>query len=77
MRTADLGIDTRLYSALAVIAEQSDPSQQAVAKALGSDRATVVTLVDELQQRGWSGVCPIRATVGRTHFGSRRPADAC
>jgi DNA-binding MarR family transcriptional regulator len=47
-----LGLDTRHYSALAVIAHADGPSQQQVAALLGADRATVVALVDELQRRG-------------------------
>lgn len=50
-RLANLGIDTRLYGALAVIAGTDGPSQQTVAALLGTDRATVVGLVDELERR--------------------------
>lgn len=51
-RLAELNIDTRLYSALTVIAEEDGPSQQTVVAYLGADRATVVALVDELERRG-------------------------
>jgi DNA-binding MarR family transcriptional regulator len=51
-KLADLGLDTRHYSALAVIAHADGPSQQTVAALLGADRATVVALVDQLQHRG-------------------------
>lgn len=57
-RLAALGIDTRHYAVLAVISSETaaahadGPSQQAISAALGIDRATVVSLVDELERRG-------------------------
>ena len=50
-KLATLDLDTRHYSALAVIVHSDGPSQQTVAAALGADRATVVALVDELERR--------------------------
>jgi DNA-binding MarR family transcriptional regulator len=44
-----LAIDTRHYAVLAAIADSDKPSQQDVAAALGIDRATLVTLADELE----------------------------
>ena len=44
-----LAIDTRHYAVLAAIADSDKPSQQDVAAALGIDRATLVTLADDLE----------------------------
>ena len=44
-----LALDTRHYSVLAAIADSDKPSQQDVAAALGIDRATLVTLADDLE----------------------------
>ena len=44
-----LAIDTRHYAVLAAIADSDRPSQQDVAAALGIDRATLVTLADDLE----------------------------
>jgi len=46
-----LGIDTRHYAVLVAIADTDGPSQQDVADALGIDRATLVTLADDLEAR--------------------------
>lgn len=49
---APLGIDTRHYTVLAVVAAQPAASQRSIADTLGLDRATVVALVDVLEEQG-------------------------
>jgi len=46
-----LGIDARDYGVLALIAELGPLSQQALAELLHVDRSTMVSLVDELEER--------------------------
>jgi DNA-binding MarR family transcriptional regulator len=47
-----LGLDTRHYTVLAVVAAGAGSSQRTIADTLGLDRATVVALVDTLESRG-------------------------
>ena len=47
-----LGLDTRHYTVLAVVAAGGGSSQRTIADILGLDRATVVALVDALESRG-------------------------
>lgn len=49
---APLGLDTRHYTVLAVLAAGATSSQRTIADALGLDRATVVALVDTLETQG-------------------------
>ena len=42
------------FSALGLIASNPGLSQQMLSQALGQDKATVVALLDELEQRGWA-----------------------
>lgn len=42
------------FSALGLIAANPGLSQQMLSQALGQDKATVVALLDELEQRGWA-----------------------
>lgn len=42
------------FSALGLIASNPGLSQQMLSQALGQDKATVVALIDELEQRGWA-----------------------
>lgn len=49
---ATLGLDTRRYSVLAVLAAGAGSSQRTIADTLGLDRATVVALVDKLESEG-------------------------
>jgi DNA-binding MarR family transcriptional regulator len=49
---ASLGIDTRHYTVLLVVAAGAGSSQRTIADALGFDHATVVALVDALEQHG-------------------------
>src|SRR5215471_9791273 len=49
---APLGIDTRHYTVLAVVAAGGGSSQRSIADTLGFDRATVVALVDVLENLG-------------------------
>src|SRR5215831_1161725 len=49
---ATLGLDTRHYSVLAVLAAGAGSSQRTIADTLGLDRATVVALVDKLESDG-------------------------
>jgi DNA-binding MarR family transcriptional regulator len=49
---APLGLDTRHYTVMAVIAAGHGSSQKTIADTLGLDRATVVALVDTLEERG-------------------------
>src|SRR5262249_28084737 len=44
-----LGIDTRHYAVLVVIADADGPSQQDVSDALSIDRTTLVALADDLE----------------------------
>jgi DNA-binding MarR family transcriptional regulator len=53
-----LGLDTRHYAVLTVIASQDAPSQRTIADALGIDRATVVALADDLEQQGFARRAP-------------------
>src|SRR6516162_1743890 len=47
-----LGLDTRHYTVLAVVAAGGGSSQRTIADTLGLDRATVVALVDTLELHG-------------------------
>ena len=47
-----LGVDTRHYTVLAVVAAGGGSSQRTIADTLGLDRATVVALVDTLESQG-------------------------
>jgi DNA-binding MarR family transcriptional regulator len=47
-----LGVDTRHYTVLAVVAAGGGSSQRTIADTLGLDRATVVALVDALESQG-------------------------
>jgi DNA-binding MarR family transcriptional regulator len=47
-----LGLDTRHYTVLAVVAAGGGSSQRTIADTLGLDRATVVALVDTLESQG-------------------------
>ena len=47
-----LGIDTRQYTVLTVVAAGGGSSQRSIADTLGLDRATVVALVDRLENLG-------------------------
>lgn len=49
---APLEIDGRRYAVLTVLATSGAPSQRIVAETLNIDRATVVALVDALEERG-------------------------
>jgi DNA-binding MarR family transcriptional regulator len=49
---APLGLDTRHYIVLAVVAGGAGSSQRAIADTLSLDRATVVALVDTLESQG-------------------------
>jgi DNA-binding MarR family transcriptional regulator len=49
---APLGLDTRHYTLLAVLAAGAGTSQKTIADTLGFDRATVVALVDKLEAQG-------------------------
>ena len=49
---APLGIDTRHYTVLAVVTAEPAASQRSIADTLGLDRATVVALVDVLEEQG-------------------------
>src|SRR6266702_3626635 len=51
-RLAPLGLDTRHYTVLAVLAAGGGSSQRTIADTLGLDRATVVALVDTLEAQG-------------------------
>jgi DNA-binding MarR family transcriptional regulator len=48
---APMGLDTRHYTVLAVLAAGAGSSQQSIADTLGLDRATIVALVDELESQ--------------------------
>jgi DNA-binding MarR family transcriptional regulator len=48
---AQLDLDTRHYAVLAAVETAAGPSQRMIADLLGIDRATVVGLTDNLQQR--------------------------
>jgi len=47
-----LGLDTRHYTVLAVVAAGGGSSQRTIADTLALDRATVVALVDRLESQG-------------------------
>jgi DNA-binding MarR family transcriptional regulator len=47
-----LGLDTRHYTVMAVVAAGGGSSQRTIADTLGLDRATVVALVDKLESLG-------------------------
>jgi DNA-binding MarR family transcriptional regulator len=47
-----LGLDTRHYTVMAVVAAGGGSSQRTIADTLGMDRATVVALVDTLESQG-------------------------
>ena len=47
-----LGVDTRHYTVMAVVAAGGGSSQRTIADTLGLDRATVVALVDALELQG-------------------------
>src|SRR5216684_7793235 len=49
---APLGLDTRHYTVLAVLAAGAGSSQRTISDTLGLDRATVVGLVDTLESQG-------------------------
>ncbi len=49
---APRGIDTRHYTVLVIVAANGGSSQQTIANTLGLDRATVVALVDDLEEQG-------------------------
>lgn len=49
---AAMGLDTRHYTVLAVLAAGVGSSQRTIADTLGLDRATVVALVDALESQG-------------------------
>jgi DNA-binding MarR family transcriptional regulator len=49
---APLGFDTRHYTVLTVVAANPGPSQRTIADTLRIDRATVVALIDGLEDRG-------------------------
>jgi len=49
---AALGLDTRHYTVLTVLAAGGGSSQRTIADTLGFDRATVVALVDTLESQG-------------------------
>jgi DNA-binding MarR family transcriptional regulator len=49
---APLGIDSKDFGALRVLAHREPSSQLEVAQALGIDRTTMVTLLDELERKG-------------------------
>jgi DNA-binding MarR family transcriptional regulator len=49
---APMGLDTRHYTVLAVLAAGAGSSQRSIADTLGLDRATVVALVDGLESQG-------------------------
>ncbi|MDQ2784010.1 MAG: MarR family transcriptional regulator [Chloroflexota bacterium] len=57
---APLGIDTRHYAILTALGTDTMPSQQTIAATLGIDRATVVALVDDLEQRSLVRRAPSR-----------------
>jgi DNA-binding MarR family transcriptional regulator len=48
---AELDLDTRHYAVLAAVEAGDGPSQRMIGDVLGIDRATVVALTDNLQQR--------------------------
>src|ERR671924_418207 len=51
---APMGLDTRHYTVLAVLAAGAASSQRTIADTLGLDRATVVALVDRLESQGFA-----------------------
>ena len=53
-RLADRGVRPGMFSALALIAANPGVSQTDLARDLGSDKASVVSLLDELEQHGWA-----------------------
>jgi DNA-binding MarR family transcriptional regulator len=51
---ADRGIRPGTFSALALIAANAGISQTDLARDLGSDKASVVSIIDELEEHGWA-----------------------
>jgi len=53
-RLADRGVRPGTFSALALIAANPGVSQTDLARDLGSDKASVVSIIDELERQGWA-----------------------
>ena len=52
--TADRGMRSGLFSSLALIAANPGVSQNALSKETALDKSVTVTIVDELERRGWA-----------------------
>ena len=53
-RLADRGVRPGSFSALALVAANPGISQTELSRDLGSDKASVVSLIDELEGQGWA-----------------------
>ncbi|MEO6341257.1 MAG: MarR family transcriptional regulator [Caulobacteraceae bacterium] len=53
-RLADRGVRPGSFSALALVAANPGISQTELSRDLGSDKASVVSLIDELEGHGWA-----------------------
>ena len=61
-----LGLELRHFAVLIMLNAHGPLSQSALVQLTGSDKASMVRVVDDLEARGWSNASPSRATGGRT-----------
>lgn len=52
--TADEGLRQGLFSALAIISANPGISQNAVSREVGLDKSVTVTMIDEMERKGWA-----------------------
>ena len=52
--TADRGLRSGLFSSLALISANPGVSQNEISRQIGLDKSVTVTIVDELERRGWA-----------------------